>query len=521
MAASCNDGMATRWTCSAALAATLAFALFSIGGHAVAAQDGDAVGLFEKSADIGATARAGSLTYDPAAKTYRVAGGGENMWGATDAFHFAWKRAEGDVTLTADVSFVGTGGNAHRKACLMIRQALDQDAPYVDAALHGDGLTSLQWREIKGQRTYEVQANVSTPTRLRLEKRGAYVSMSLAKDGKELTPSGASTRLAFDGPFYVGLAVCAHDNAALEQANFSNVELTVSAPAPPAATATNARPRVLSTLETITLSSRDRRVTYVTPDLIEAPNWSKDDHLYFNSKGRMLRIPVAGGRDPELIDTGFAIRCNNDHGISPDGKTLAISDQSQDRRQSIIYTLQIGGGTPTRVTPLAPSYWHGWSPDGNTIVYCAERDGEFDVYSIPSAGGAERRLTTAKGLDDGPEYSPDGKFIYFNSDRTGTTQVWRMHPDGSAQEQVTNDDYNNWFPHHSPDGRWIVFLSYDKDVKGHPENKDVMLRLIPASGSAARPEVLAKLFGGQGTINVPSWSPDSRRLAFVSYQLVR
>ena len=492
--------------------------LFYIGGLSRAAQDVKPVGLFEKHGDVGATARAGSVAYDPTSKTYRVSGGGENMWGATDAFHFAATRLEGDVTLTADVAFVGTGGNAHRKACLMIRQTLDPDSPYADAALHGDGLTSLQWREIKGQRTYEVQANVSSPTRLRLERRGAYVSMSLGKDGKDLTPSGASTRLTFEGPFYVGLAVCAHDNRAIEQAVFSNVELTVTDPAPPAPAATT-RPRVLSTLETITLSSRDRRVAYVTPGLIEAPNWSRDDHLYYNSNGRIYRIPVAGGRDPEAIETGFAIRCNNDHGISPDGKTLAISDQSQDRRQSVIYTLPITGGTPKRITPLSPSYWHGWSPDGMTMVYCAERGGEFDVYSIPSASGSETRLTTAKGLDDGPEYSPDGKFIYFNSDRTGSMQIWRMHPDGSAQEQVTNDDYNNWFPHPSPDGRWIVVLSYDKSVTGHPENKDVMLRLLPTAGG--EPQVLARLFGGQGTINVPSWSPDSRRLAFVSYQLVR
>ena len=152
-------------------------------------------------------------------------------------------------------------------------------------------------------------------------------------------------------------------------------------------------------------------------------------------------------------------------------------------------------------------------------MYCAERNGEFDVYSIPSTGGEEKRLTTAKGLDDGPEYSPDGKYIYFNSDRTGSMQIWRMHPDGTNQEQVTNDDFNNWFPHPSPDGRWIVFLSYDKSVTGHPENKDVSLRLLPTAGGP--PQLLANLFGGQGTINVPSWSPDSRRLAFVSYPIAR
>jgi TolB protein len=171
---------------------------------------------------------------------------------------------------------------------------------------------------------------------------------------------------------------------------------------------------------------------------------------------------------------------------------------------------------PRRVTRLGPSYWHGWSPDGRTLAYCAERGGEYDVYTIPVEGGDETRLTTAAGLDDGPEYSPDGRYLYFNSDRTGTMQIWRMRPDGTGQEAVTADDFNNWFPHPSPDGRWIAILSYEKDVKGHPANQDVTLRLLPTAGGP--PEVLAKLYGGQGTLNVPSWSPDSRRLAFVSYQ---
>ena len=167
------------------------------------------------------------------------------------------------------------------------------------------------------------------------------------------------------------------------------------------------------------------------------------------------------GGGAELLDTGGQIHCNNDHGISPDGTQLAISDQTQDGK-SRIYVLPIAGGTPRLVTPKAPSYWHGWSPDGKTLAYCAERNGEFDIYTIPVEGGEETRLTTAPGLDDGPDYSPDGKYIYFNSERTGRMQIWRMKPDGSEQEQITSDDYNNWFAHPSPDGRWIVFLSYEK-----------------------------------------------------------
>jgi Tol biopolymer transport system component len=306
--------------------------------------------------------------------------------------------------------------------------------------------------------------------------------------------------------------VCAHDDKALGGVVFSGVHFGAQKPG-------NAgKPQLHCALEVVPIASKDRKVIYHTTNHIEAPNWSRDgEFLLFNSGGRIYRLPAQGG-SPRVVDTGFANRCNNDHGISPDGTCLVISDQSQTGK-SMIYTLPMGGGTPQLVTPLGPSYWHGWSPDGRTLVYCAERNGEYDVYSIPATGGDETRLTDAKGLDDGPEYSADGKFIYFNSDRTGTMQIWRMKPDGSDQEQVTSDAYNNWFAHPSPDGKWLVFLSYETEVKGHPANQVVRLRLMPQSGGPI--QELAALFGGQGTINVPSWSPDSRQVAFVSYELLR
>ncbi len=472
----------------------------------------DSLGMFEGQGDIGDVKIPGSLQYDAAKQTYLIGGGGENMWFKTDAFHYVWKKVSGDVSLAADIQWIGSGGNAHRKACLVIRQSLDPDSVYVDAALHGDGLTSLQFREEKGDVTSEIQSNVKAPKRLRIEKEGDYYSMSIAADGEELHPAGGSVKLKLQAPFYVGLGVCAHDNNVLEKAVFSNVEMTTGAPQ------ASAEPVLQSTLEKVPLEG-DRRVVYQTSDHIEAPNWSRDgSFLLFNSQGRIYKLPAEGGQ-PELVDTGFATRCNNDHGLSPDGSQLAISDQSQGDGQSRIYVLPVTGGTPRRVTPLGPSYWHGWSPDGKTLAYCAERKGEFDIYTIPAAGGKEKRLTTAKGLDDGPDYSPDGKWIYFNSERTGMMQIWRMKPDGSQQEQMTSDGYNDWFPHPSPDGKWIVFLSYEKDVTGHPANKDVMLRLMPIDGGPIR--VLARLFGGQGTINVPSWSPDSSTIAYVSYRLTR
>jgi Tol biopolymer transport system component len=275
-------------------------------------------------------------------------------------------------------------------------------------------------------------------------------------------------------------------------------------------------PKVESRLEVLTVATAEREVVWSATARFEAPNWSRDGRsLLFNQGGRIHVLPL-GSRMPQLLDTGTATRCNNDHGLSPDGRWLALSHSAEGN--SLIYVVAATGGVPRLVTPNGPSYWHGWSPDGRTLAYCARRDDEYDVYTIPVEGGDERRLTTAPGLDDGPDYAPDGR-IWFNSVRTGVMKIWRMDPDGRNQTQMTrNEEYADWFPHPSPDGRQVVFLSYDRSVDGHPPNKDVVLRLMPIDGG--EPTVIARLFGGQGTINVPSWSPDSRRVAFVSYRLL-
>jgi TolB protein len=496
------------------LAIFLAITLASITGLLSGQTPSPSLGLFQDHADIGSVLHAGTAQFDHGHRTYALTGSGENMWLTADAFQFAWKQVSGDISLTADVSFPEKGGNPHRKAVLMVRQSLDADSAYADVALHGEGLTSLQYRDTKGGATHEIQSNLSAPSRLRIEKRGDFIYLFLAPAaGETMRPSGASIKVPLQGTYYVGIGVCSHDKNVVEKAVFSDLEVTT-----PGSSATP--PVLYSTLETVTVSSTDRRVVYVAPTHFEAPNWSRDGaYFLFNSEGHILRLPVAGGT-PSPIDTGTANRCNNDHGISPDAQWLAISDSSQPDQQSSssIYIVPVTGGTPRRVTTNSPSYWHGWSPDGKTLAYCAQRNGEFDIYAIPMAGGEETRLTTAKGIDDGPEYSPDGQLIYFNSERTGRMQIWRMRPDGSAQEQVTFDEFNNWFPHISPDGQSMVFISYEKHVTGHPPNNDVQLRLMNLADGQIK--VLAKLFGGEGTINVPSWSPDSKKVAFVSYQLL-
>lgn len=470
------------------------------------------IGMFQGHGDIGAVKHKGSLEFNPRDSSYTISASGTNMWSNNDQLHYVWKKMSGDVALTADIEWLGKGVDPHRKACLIIRQSLDPGSAYADVAVHGDGMTAIQYREMDGDITRELKSNIISPQRVRIDKVGHYLYMSLAKAGGELTSSGGAIKVSFKAPFYVGLGVCSHNNEVVETAKFSKVVLEKLEAKP------DSLKKLESSLEIIPIATWDRQVILQSENRLEAPNWTPDGKkLLYNSMGQLYQIPVEGGT-PKLIPTDFAKKINNDHGISPDGKMLVISDGTEIGK-SLIYTLPIEGGVPKKITYNGPSYWHGWSPDGKTLAYCAERNGNYDIYTIPVNGGEETRLTTAEGLDDGPDYSPDGKYIYFNSARSGTMQLWRMRANGNEQEQLTTDKYNDWFPHPSPDGKWLVYVSFEPDIPAdlHPPNKDVMLRLMDLETKEIR--TIAKLFGGQGTINVPSWSPDSSRLAFVSYRL--
>ncbi len=470
--------------------------------------------LFTARTDVGNPRLPGYARYEPAGQSWLLAGAGYNIWNDRDEFFYLSLPASGDYIFSASLEWLGAGSDPHRKAGLMFRSSLGDDASYVDVALHGDGLTSLQYRTVKGGETREIASQGRTPGFVQLEKSGNTFILRIS--GDQTPPDEVASVTADLGDhFHAGLFVCSHNPEVIEQARFRNVRLDVPArlhggeEAPPSP----------ARLELLDIESGTRELLFSTPRHIEAPNWSRDGKfLLYNLEGDLFRYNLKNGK-VRKIPAGFADENNNDHGISFDGKTLAISHHTMEQgtRHSIIYTLPVRGGIPVRITALGPSYWHGWSPDGAWLSYCAERNGEYDVYRIPSSGGEEERLTTAPGLDDGPEYSPDGRHIYFNSVRSGTMQIWRMKPDGSDQEQVTSDQFNNWFPHPSPDGKWIVFISYFPGVPpgSHPRNEPVMIRIRAADGGPVR--CLAVLYGGQGTLNVPSWSPDSRKVAFVSY----
>ena len=469
------------------------------------------LGVFESAADVGQSELKGASEFLADKAQYRITGSGANIWKTNDAFQYVWKQTSGDLMFGMDAGWEGAGKEQHRKACAMVRQSLDAEAPYVDVAIHGDGLIEMQYRTEKGGTTYAARTPIQAPARVKLERDGDVFTATVSKNGGLFQPIGA-VQLALPDPVYAGLAVCAHNLKHQETALISHVTLTNR-------DVTKNEKRVRETcLEVLTVATGERKVIYKDYSRFEAPNWSRDgQRLYINRNGRLWTLPPAGG-EPQQLETGDANKCNNDHGLSADDRWLAISS-SVGTEGSKIFVVPAAGGAARLVTPLGPSYWHGWSPDGKTLTYCAKRNENFDIYTIPAAGGSETRLTTAEGLDDGPEYTPDGSHIYFHSERTGVPKIWRMQPDGSAQEQITSDEpYADWFPHPSPDGRWLAFLSYDKSVKGHPADQNVVLRVMPLAGG--KPKVVATLFGGQGTMNVPSWSPDSTQLAFVSYRYI-
>jgi TolB protein len=477
-------------------------------------------GEFESHGDIGAPKIAGSTSYNAVSQEYTLTAAGTNMWAKRDEFQFAWKRMKGDFILQARVELVGTGVDPHRKLGWMVRSTLDDDSPYADALVHGDGLTSLQYRRTKGALTEQIEAALKGADVLQLERKGNAYTFSAARFGEPFVVSRLA-ELPLGDEVYVGLALCSHNPEVVETGIFRDVR--VIRPAPDGFVPY--RDYIGSALEILDLASGHRQVIHRSSQPFEAPNWTKDGgSLIYNGsggataegRGRLFRFDLQT-RQAAAIDTGFAVRNNNDHVLSFDGTMIGMSDQSQAERRSTVYTMPLAGGIPKRITPLSPSYLHGWSPDAKYLVYTGGRSEEFDIYRIPADGsGPEERLTDFKGLDDGPEYAPDGRHIYFNSVRSGTMQVWRMTAEGKDPEQITNDDLNNWFPHLSPNGRSIVMISFPKDVSpsDHPYYKHVLLRLMPVEGGV--PKVIAYVYGGQGTINVPSWSPDGKMLAFVS-----
>ena len=469
------------------------------------------VGIFDGQTDVGRVKHDGTGTYDSKSQEYHLSGSGTNIWTTHDEFHFVWKRMKGDFILRTNAAFIGKGVEEHRKIGLMIRTSLDSNSKHVNAVVHGAGLTSLQYRKTTGGTTEEKKFELTSADVIQLERKGNTYIMSVARKGDLFVMQEVSD-IDLGDDVYVGLFICAHNPNVVEKAVFNNVRIVT----PAWKGLVPYHDYLGSAIEILDIQTQNSKIIYQSPKSIQAPNWMKDGkRLLYNSDGLLYTYDLKTNT-PTLLNTGTVRRNNNDHVISFDGKQLAISS-SDETNNSIGWVMPITGGEPRRMNKIGPSYMHGWSVDDKFLVFTGSRDKNFDIYKIPSAGGAEIRLTTSPALDDGPEFSPDGKYIYFNSTRTGLMQIWRMKTDGSEETQITNDDYDNWFPHVSPDGKWIVYISFYKDEitpPEHPFYKHVFLRLMPVGGGHSK--VIAYLYGGQGTINTPSWAPDSKHLAFVS-----
>jgi Tol biopolymer transport system component len=469
------------------------------------------MGAFEGHGDVGAVQHRGSANFNVSTQRYELTGSGSNIWLNHDEFQFLWKKMKGDFILQARGILIGPGTESHRKYGWMIRSGLDTSSAMVCAALHGNGLTSLQYRKTFAANVEQDTFTIRFPDVIELERRGTQFIMSVAHFGETYVTQQVSN-IDLGDEVYVGLYICAHNKDVVEKASFDNVRIII----PARSDFVPYHDYIGSHIETMDVATGHREIVFTSTASLQAPNWMPDNSsLIYNSNGLMYKLDLKTRR-PAVLNTDTVKRNNNDHVLSFDGKMLGLSS-SDGKYNSIVYTVSASGGTPKRITRVGPSYLHGWSPDKKYLVFTGERgDGNFDIYRVPSAGGAEVRLTNAAALDDGPEYSPDGQYIYFNSARSGTMQIWRMNKDGSNQVQITSDEFNNWFPHISPDGKWIQFLSFSKDIKpdDHPFYKHVYLRTMPVG--YGQPKVIAYLYGGQGSINTPSWSPDSKKIAFVS-----
>ncbi|MEX0321793.1 MAG: TolB family protein [Puniceicoccaceae bacterium] len=480
------------------------------------------MGDFDAAIDIGNPEIAGRSEFDPTNQTYELSGAGYNIWFDRDEFHYLYKELDGDFILTANFQLIGEGVNAHRKVGWMVRNSTAEDSPHFTAALHGDGLTTGQWRDAKGA-SMQAQSELKSPDShcqiLQIERKGREYIFRAARKGELLRTVGSTEMDSLQGPVLAGLYICSHDVNVMESVKVWNVRVDF-----PVADDYNPYSAgfLRSRLETMDVLTGERRVIWEHDDRFEAPNWTPDgSQLVFNMNGLLYKISVNGG-EPVVMDTGTVDDVNNDHGISFDGKLMAISHRRElpdGKSGSAIYVVPLEGGEPRLVVEEMPSYWHGWHPDNERVVYVAKREKgvPFNIFEANINTGEEKQLTFFDANHvDGPEYGPAGEWLYYNGSQTGPMQIWRMREDGSTTEQLTFDELNDWFPHISPDGKWMVYISFPTTIRkdSHPPYKRVHLRLMNLETRESR--VIAYLYGGQGTINVPSWSPDSRRIAFVS-----
>ena len=300
------------------------------------------------------------------------------------------------------------------------------------------------------------------------------------------------------------------------------------------ASARQAEKQLRSKIYVYDVTDGKSRLAFSDDSIWEAPNWSPDGkYLISNHNGGIYKLVFQpdGMLKPEKLQISADLNCNNDKALSPDGKQLAFSASTPASHGSEVFLAKADGSGAKQMTTEVPSYFHGWSPDGSVLAFVAYRHGsqQFNVYTIPTAGGSETTRTDVPFHNDGPDYSPDGKWIYINSDRSGKEAIWRFPakaqgaPNQGA-EMVLSDRLEDWFPHISPDGKRMVYIGYPAGTPTHNSRElQVELKLTTVSGDQVdkNARTIVTTMGGQGSLNVNSWAPDSKRFAYVHYEALQ
>jgi len=478
------------------------------------------IGIFKNRMDLSNTKKEGPFQYIKQSQLYKLKSADPNI--EFNNSEYLFNEITGNFILTANFKLINKELDPDIKVGWMIRNTDKENSEAISVSINGNGLICLECGGFKDELNgNDKEPKLNTKKKyeiLQLERKGTALILRAASFGEPLQLIGRQNIEDLPDVVLAGVYIVSANSDPDLKAEIYNVRIDQ----PVSDDYNTDKEGYLGCrLEILDPFNGKRKVIYEKPDRFEAPNWMPDGKkLLFNMEGSLYKIPITGG-NLEKLNTGFADRNNNDHGISFDGKTLAISHHREDLPGggSTIYTLPLKGGVPKMVTSETPSYWHGWAPNNKEVVYVAQRKEEkiYNIYKASIESGQETKLTHfTSGHIDGPEYSPDGKYIYYNSTESGIMQLWRMSPEGSNREQLTFDEGNDWFPHISPDGKWILYLSFSSDipVNSHPSYKQVTLKMMPVNGGESK--VVAYMYGGQGTINVPSWSPDSKYVAFVS-----
>lgn len=476
------------------------------------------IGIFKSALDIGETMHSGTARYDSSNQTYRLTGSGFGVGESDDAFQYLWNSVQGDFILRAEIHHENRSESSKSDVVYgwSVRNTISSDSEMLTISVSPTKGTAVSTRMAKGADSSSYTISGLSVDIIHLERVQGKYTVRLGTFGEPLIIQDMPD-INLRNEVLAGLFVHSENQDEVAEVTFRNVRFVKPFPE----NEQRYQRYLGSRMEVLNVETGMRNVLFESEHSVQAPNWTVDaEKLIYNSNGYLYNYELSNGQITYL-NTGFATSNNNDHVITFDGEQIAISHHvREDNNQSTIFIMPIeGSDNPIQVSKsgVGHAYLHGISPDNQTVIFTGWRNNKYDIYAADVNTMEETQLTDTPFLDDGSEYSPDGKYIYFNSNRTGAMQLWRMKPDGSEQTQLTFDEnFNDWFPHISPDGEWILFLSYGTDVASgdHPFYKHVTLRLMPVSGG--EPTIVAYLYGGQGTINVPSWSPDSRYVAFVS-----